>query len=212
MGPLWGRLGASWGPHWGSWGFLGASWGHLGALLGALQALLGPVWRISIKELLFASPPLSRTSRRLGPSWGALGGLWGALGAVLGQSWGPLWPSWSHLEASGAHRKRNGENARISCPPFVFGRIWASWGHHWESPWPPGLILGPSCGLWGHLGGHIEPTWTILRYLGRHLKTPGAILEPSWAQTSRRCLRKGKIIQTPCVFQVFVHPRRGVLN
>ena len=41
-----------------------------------------------------------------------LGRSWGFLGALLGPSWGLLGPSWSHLEASEAHRKRKGEEAK----------------------------------------------------------------------------------------------------
>ena len=108
------------GPSWGSWGGLGAllgpSWGSLGGLLGALEGLLGLSWRVSVKRwgVLPFRPPSGAIKIA---SWDALGPLlgrsWGRLGGLLGPSWGLLGPSWGHLEASEAHRKRNGEKAKI---------------------------------------------------------------------------------------------------
>jgi len=112
------------GPSWGSWGgVLGPSWGPLGALLGPSWE----PWRASWGHLgghrskeggsLMLVPPLGPSKPPLGallePSWGALGRSWGRLGGLLGPSWGLLGPSWGHLEASEAHRKRNGEKAKI---------------------------------------------------------------------------------------------------
>eukprot|EP00959_Pyramimonas_sp_CCMP1952_P348252 7294806-Pyramimonas_sp.AAC.1 len=77
--------------------------------------LLGPSWRPSIKGggVLDLPPLRGHQNRLLGPSWGALGRSWGCLGGLLGPSWSFLGPSWGHVEASKAHRKRNGEKANI---------------------------------------------------------------------------------------------------
>ena len=110
-----------------SWGSLGAlfglSWGAVGVLLG----LFGGVWEVywghlgghrSKQGVAFigvppSGPETSPLGAHLGRSSGALGRSWARLGPLLGSSWGSLGPSWGHLEASEAHRKRNGEKAKI---------------------------------------------------------------------------------------------------
>eukprot|EP00959_Pyramimonas_sp_CCMP1952_P155433 3251995-Pyramimonas_sp.AAC.1 len=47
------------------------------------------------------------------PPIGVSGGPLGAVLGALGPSGGLLGPAWDHLEASEAHRKRNGEKAEI---------------------------------------------------------------------------------------------------
>ena len=177
------------------WALLGSSWGPLGALLelswGPLGSPGGPLWAIleAIDQKrggsLECPPPLGPSKSSLGallePSWGALGRSWGRLGGLLGPSWGLLGPSWGHLEASEAHRKRNGEKAKIISFLSVV-----------EGFWHLGEVLGglqenlqPSCGpleaSWRHDGAHLERSCTVLSHLGGHLGASEALLEPSWA-------------------------------
>ena len=109
--PSLGSLGASW-KHAGDAVF-GIFWGRLGLpkrSVTSLEAILAPVWW---PLELFWGPlgaVLARIGAVLGPSWAVLGPSWISW-AVLSPSGGPLGPSWSHLEASEAHRERNGEKA-----------------------------------------------------------------------------------------------------
>ena len=120
-----------------SWDFLQASWGLSWTTLGHLGAIiLGP--RGLFWGYLGACHPLIS----------ALGPIWGPLGALLGRSWvssEPDWSpsglllelSWRHLEASGAHRKRKGQKAKLTESIMLltdFGLLGVSWG-------PLGVVL-----------------------------------------------------------------------
>ena len=89
--------------------------------------------------------PFDRMSDRLvRRSWGGLGRSWGRHGALLGPSWGCLGPFSGHVQASEAHRKRKGEDARIIEIPLVL-----------EGGWPLG-------GLLRKLFSHLEPSGCAL--------------------------------------------------
>ena len=104
LGPSWGPLGALLGASWEPWR---AFWGNLGgnrAKEGGGPSVPSPLW--------------GHQDSLLGPSWSPLGALlgpsWGPLGPLLGPSWAI---SWGHLEASEAHRTRNGEKAKLINAP-----------------------------------------------------------------------------------------------
>ena len=137
--------------------------------------------------------------------WGALGRSWGRLGAFMGPSLGSLGPPWSNSEASQAIWQRKCEKAktlknisRMCLNDFGFGGLLRRVRGHLEPSWGG---LGPS---WRYVVSHREPTWTSLRHLAGQRKAHRARLEPSWTKSSQGGPRKAKLVQTHCVFSMFL--------
>ena len=120
---------------------MGPSWALLGAILRPREP--------------FGNERASPQSRLLGPSWGALGRSWDRLGPFFGHYWSPLGLSWSHLEASGALRKRKSEKAKIiyhhtyRCDLAM---------HYFDRPTVPGMCAGVCC------AGMCAGSWAVSVY------------------------------------------------
>ena len=174
LGALFGAvLEVSWGHLWLFRGTLGPSWGCLGLSWGplvCLGGLSGPSWRPlrAVLGLFWAVLNLRRPSSAvLGPSC-----------AALGQLRGPLWTLWgipcalrgprnhpepNRLEAQ-AYKNIGGTHVlfiHFSHPGVLFGPSWGVWDHLGGLV---GLFLGPSCAVRSPLGpseAALGASWTI---------------------------------------------------
>ena len=155
-------------------GNLGLSWGLLQLFCGHLRAC-HPL-------ILALGPLLGLRQSLLEPSWGAPGAPPGVVGALLepfrGSTWSYLGRSWSHLDVSGAPRKRDCDNAIIIERQSVLEVFWhvllASWVLSWTILGPLGAILGPLAAVLGPSLGH-----PLISVLGPLFGPLGALLEPS---------------------------------